>query len=320
MPSLYDMITRHSIYLERVKNWFTKDFEKYLRKLEAELRAWIVAVDNGDSLGELTRKAYRRLLAQLETLQDTLYTTYGKSLLTKLRQFAEADFGLQRGLFSWGRRGMVASDLKASTMWAKVKAAVIPATTETPPDTLRKWITLAKDYVTQAVKKGYIDNSKFADVLKAIVGTVEAKLKDGALNKIRNSGSAILDTIVQHISNGNTGGIGGTIYEYYQWVSVIDSRTTPICTSRDHNVYPVGEGPLPPAHPRCRSRTVPCDADGSQADDRAFREWFRAQPDVFRQNVYAGNADDVDSYTDIRDNVPLSPNDLQTVLPFITAE
>jgi len=44
----------------------------------------------------------------------------------------------------------------------------------------------------------------------------------------------------------------------YQYVAVLDSRTTPICAHRDGQIYPVGDvSHLPPAHWNCRSTTVP---------------------------------------------------------------
>src|SRR5210317_454498 len=44
----------------------------------------------------------------------------------------------------------------------------------------------------------------------------------------------------------------------WQYVAVLDSRTTPICTHRDGTVYPVTDTRhLPPAHFNCRSTTVP---------------------------------------------------------------
>ena len=49
----------------------------------------------------------------------------------------------------------------------------------------------------------------------------------------------------------------------WQYVSVLDTRTTPICRHRDGTVYPVGDTMhLPPAHFNCRSTTTP-----------VFRSW-----------------------------------------------
>ena len=44
----------------------------------------------------------------------------------------------------------------------------------------------------------------------------------------------------------------------YQYIAVLDSRTTPVCMHRDGMIYPIGDiAHLPPAHYKCRSRTTP---------------------------------------------------------------
>lgn len=44
----------------------------------------------------------------------------------------------------------------------------------------------------------------------------------------------------------------------YQYIAVLDSRTTPICAHRDGQIYPIGDiSHLPPAHWHCRSTTIP---------------------------------------------------------------
>jgi SPP1 gp7 family putative phage head morphogenesis protein len=44
----------------------------------------------------------------------------------------------------------------------------------------------------------------------------------------------------------------------WQYVAVLDSRTTPLCASRDGTIYPISDHEhLPPAHWYCRSTTIP---------------------------------------------------------------
>jgi len=44
----------------------------------------------------------------------------------------------------------------------------------------------------------------------------------------------------------------------WQYVAVLDSRTTPLCAHRDGTIYPIADtSHLPPAHFNCRSTTVP---------------------------------------------------------------
>jgi len=42
-----------------------------------------------------------------------------------------------------------------------------------------------------------------------------------------------------------------------EWVSVLDSHTTPYCRGQDGRKYDIGSGPRPPAHYNCRSVTRP---------------------------------------------------------------
>ena len=50
----------------------------------------------------------------------------------------------------------------------------------------------------------------------------------------------------------------------YVWISVLDDRTSVICRTLAYTVWEYGKGPLPPAHPNCRSRIMPYVA-GQQA-------------------------------------------------------
>lgn len=43
----------------------------------------------------------------------------------------------------------------------------------------------------------------------------------------------------------------------YRWLSSIDNRTSDICSNLNGQVFPIGRGPLPPAHVNCRSTIVP---------------------------------------------------------------
>ena len=44
-----------------------------------------------------------------------------------------------------------------------------------------------------------------------------------------------------------------------------------------------GEGPLPPAHPRCRSKTVPVDGDDEPVP--TYYEWLKAQPEAVQNDI-----------------------------------
>lgn len=323
MPNLIDMIVRHSVYLEKVKNWYEADFITYLQKLRAQLRELIEKLDVS-SFDQLTKRAYNKLITTLEQIQAKFYGDYGSRLLGSLRELANVDFALQRGIFSAAKAKL--TELSASTMWARIKSTPVAAFAAGPKESLESFVATAKRYVELAVKQGYLDAKKKAEVLADVVGTAVNRFKDGALNKVVNAAGGMLDTITQHVSSVISDTYADEVSDCYVWISVIDSRTTDICRGRNGNVYRRGAGPLPPAHPRCRSRTAPCEC-GSDVIVPGFKTWLKKQSDAFVRNAFGRQAaDDVqagkgmDAYGDYKILDRMSPKQLADTLALITTD
>ena len=91
---------------------------------------------------------------------------------------------------------------------------------------------------------------------------IALNVRRGSLHKItRNQSRALVTTATtsvyaqadHEVYKANEKAIQG-----WQYVAVLDSRTTPICSHRDGTIYPVDDKRhLPPAHYNCRSTTVP---------------------------------------------------------------
>ena len=58
-----------------------------------------------------------------------------------------------------------------------------------------------------------------------------------------------------------------------------------ICRSRDGKVYAVGDGPQPPAHPRCRSTRVGIDPDYPPPRKRTYDQWLRDQSEDVQDEI-----------------------------------
>jgi SPP1 gp7 family putative phage head morphogenesis protein len=74
---------------------------------------------------------------------------------------------------------------------------------------------------------------------------------------------------------------------HYQWLSTLEfgkgARVCPYCASRHGQVWEEGKGPVPPAHPMCRCRTVPYKPEWARAgltDD----SWFTAKREEFKRH------------------------------------
>jgi len=74
-----------------------------------------------------------------------------------------------------------------------------------------------------------------------------------------------------------------------QWVATLDSRTCLECLGLDGQRFPLGEGPRPPAHMKCRCTTAPVILGVPVAKELTAQEWLEGQP-VPVQNEALGKA------------------------------
>ena len=94
----------------------------------------------------------------------------------------------------------------------------------------------------------------------------------------------------------------------YQWLSTLDNRTSSTCQSRDGKVYVVGKGPLPPAHPNCRSTTTPVFNDEVFTDEDGIR---RAMTDGMRPQVAAAGRGRTSAKTNYNEWLSKQPRSFQ---------
>jgi SPP1 gp7 family putative phage head morphogenesis protein len=107
---------------------------------------------------------------------------------------------------------------------------------------------------------GIAEGQTTAEIVQGIRGTQARAFTDGILETGRRDAEAIVRTLTNHVSayaREETYKANGDVIKGIQWVSTLDTRTTPICQSLDGTIFPVGEGRRPPAHWGCRSTTVP---------------------------------------------------------------
>ncbi len=111
-----------------------------------------------------------------------------------------------------------------------------------------------KEVINQIIRKGIADG-KTTD-------QIALEVRKGRVHKIsRNQSKALVVTATtsvyaqadHEVYKANEKALAG-----WQYVSVLDSRTTNICIHRDGEIYPIGDvAHLPPAHYNCRSTTTP---------------------------------------------------------------
>jgi len=94
------------------------------------------------------------------------------------------------------------------------------------------------------------------------VGTLASiKQKGGVATKLANNQiETIVRTSINQVSNSAAIAVyrnNSDITDRYRYVATLDTRTSPICSRLDGQVFTYGKGPTPPQHFNCRSTTVP---------------------------------------------------------------
>jgi len=94
------------------------------------------------------------------------------------------------------------------------------------------------------------------------VGTLASiKQKGGVATKLANNQiETIVRTSINQVSNSAAIAVyrnNSDITDRYRYVATLDTKTSPICSRLDGQVFTYGKGPTPPQHFNCRSTTVP---------------------------------------------------------------
>lgn len=114
--------------------------------------------------------------------------------------------------------------------------------------------------VNRAIRTGLVDGQSSDVIVRSVIGTRAQKYADGVLQTSRRNADALVRTAITHTSalaREATFAENRELIKQVLWVSTLDSRTTDICMGLDGKVFPINEGPRPPAHFQCRSTTVP---------------------------------------------------------------
>lgn len=311
---LYDVLTRHQIYLEGVKSFAAADFSITIERLDEELRR-LLAKSKFSDLGELTKNQLNVFIADLREVQSVIYNAYVERVMAFLLEFMAANVDVMQTLMEgvtgfdlgdaadkanhnslFGLLAASGSEDGNSRLWSIISKAPLPATGMLLVPLVRGFANNSAASVENMVRRGYANNWKVDELLTNIVGTSSLNFRDGQLNRIRNGNAAITSTLLQHVA-ANTGAAVQSVYgNRYRWISVIDGRTSEICLSRANHIFNFG-GPLPPAHINCRSSIEVLIGDAPPtAPSDSFADWIRGQPASVQNDLLSvGKADQLRS-------------------------
>lgn len=295
-----DLASRHQVYLERLKAGYVKDYEKSIKKLDKAIKDILNGLEV-EKLNELTKKEFNKLLKELRVTQLAVYQAYNEDLVSGLQELSDEETQFESEAIKTATIGVAVKE--AANGWARAVRNPIQATGELLEPFIKD---LSSRQVTRIEKQMRISLSQgrtISQTVRAVRGTKKNNYRDGILRKNWEDARTVIRTSTQHVSTQArvaTWEANKDIIDGYQWVSTLDGKTSKVCRSLDQQVFEIGNGPLPPIHPNCRSTTVPYFKDDIELWDKdatrsaetgpvqvstSYYEWLKRQPAAFQDDA-----------------------------------
>lgn len=298
---LFDLLFRHQVYVEGVKAGFALQYRAMLHNLY-DAFAKYVGQTRWDTLDNYSRAEIERFIYKFKLAQTQYYNQYTQKLIELLKQFVAVDKDVLTNVYETatgqttterhnapqpgdlpsvhGLRATHNTEAGNERVWNVIENGIVPASGLTIPQMLKEFEDSTTAAIAKRIRIAWANAESPKEMLDSIVGNADANYRDGMFATFDNRNRAILATSLQYATTVTNSAIASVHFNLYQWVSVLDSRTTEICRSRNGNIYVYGEGPLPPAHWNCRSKDVPLFGDGEPLHDipGSFFDWLATQP------------------------------------------
>lgn len=170
---------------------------------------------------------------------------------------------------------------------------------------MRKWwqgqAAQTRQNFRQQIRLGMLQQESVSDLVVRIRGRSlgNGRYRGGVLSTSTRNAEALVRTAVNEVATAASFATyqeNSRFVSAYEYVAVLDDRTTEICASLDGQVFPLDDSaaPKPPQHWGCRSTTVPVlnyEALGltspPETERQTYPEWF-ARQDAEVQNDILG--------------------------------
>lgn len=249
--SLISAFISHQIWLQRNATSEVNQLAPFIEQMRKEVKQAVLAF--GD---ESRTKA--KLTKMLKDLTETLYALgndWDKKLVADLQELAKYEAKWTSETMA-DSTGVNFTTPTPEQVWSAVKFN--PLALDGKPveftQLVQGWKETEVARLVQGVKSGFVQGLTTRQIVKNVVGP-------GGLGDVSERHAAtVVRTALNHVSTQArlmTLEKNSDVVERYEWVSTLDSRTSATCRARDGQKYEFGKGPLPPAHPACRSAIAP---------------------------------------------------------------
>lgn len=291
---IQDAVIRHMVFISRLQNGEAAKIGRVIQdaipSIEREIADRVSRMRAGSRMGKMRLKQLRAMRDELLSMIQA--TEWARILSADMRSLALTEA-------TWLVRMLERTvPAELGIKFTRPPAQLLRSIVSSKPfdgKVLSQWTAGVNrstvDRVSRVVNAGLVrgdDVGTMSQAVRAQLGTTKAQAQ------------AVTRTAVNHVSTAareETYQENEDVVSSVKWVATLDTRTSPICIALDGKVFPVDEGPRPPAHFNCRSTTVPvlkswkelgidakelspstrASMDGQVPADMTYGEWLRKQ-------------------------------------------
>lgn len=297
-PALSDDITRHAVYIERLKAGEVRKFSAFLRELDRRLRE---ALTRG-GLTDFQRQRTEAMLAEVDSILRAVLGEYVQAVNGDLREIAAYEGQFVGGMLA--EHGYRANVPTIGQLWAAASTSPLAAGNGKLLDPfLTDWTQAERERVVGALRLAVAEGKTVPQAVTMIRGTKARNYQDGVLAITQRNAEAVVRTAIAHVTAAarhESYAANDDILAGYRWSAVLDQRTSSTCRALDGRIFQFGKGPMPPAHINCRSSTTPVlndewafltkgakrsSMDGPVDAGTTYYDWLKRQPAGFQDEV-----------------------------------
>lgn len=285
---LLDALIEHRVGVERYSKQLTRDLIKLLSAAEDDVSTQILKRFERIGVEDHTGVRLKELLTRIRAINTEAHARIDGSLFNALDELAANETIFAQSLY--GLSFAAREDIR---ILGNEQLKAILRTKPLNGRFLKDWTQYLDQasYATieQQIRIGMAEGEGTEQIIRRLVGTRTNAFGDGAYTVTRRRAEMVVRTSVNHVSNAahyETIRENPDLFPQYAWLSILDNRTTPICRQRAGKVYRAGKGPVPPAHPSCRSTIVAVDpGDEDETPVPTYSEWMDRQPAAVQKDV-----------------------------------
>jgi SPP1 gp7 family putative phage head morphogenesis protein len=257
--ALIEMATRHAIYLESLKAHNLNDYDAFLKEMAKVIKARL----GGEDLTAFARDRLERTLELVAADLRTITSQASKTLRDQATDLAAYESGFEtKSLSGLTQAEFVlptAAQLAAAVLYTPLAQIQGAAGSMNLEAAMKRWGDDVIAQVQSAIQGGYYRGETTDQIIRSLLGTVKGRYTDGELARVKRDLESVVRTGLQHAANQARNQVwtnNSDIVKKWRFVATLDLKTSRQCQALDKTTWPLGQGPLPPLHYRCRSTSV----------------------------------------------------------------